>query len=134
VPGPSTDTEPVAELPIDAADMSSARRARAWARDWLGGAVAPDAGHDLALVLSELVTNAVLHGSAPVLVRLTRTVVGVRVEVEDDSPALPRRRRIRPDAPGGRGLLLVASVSERWGVQRRAHGKRVWAELRLHLG
>ncbi|GHG13598.1 ATP-binding protein [Streptomyces filamentosus] len=85
------------------------------------------------LIVSELVTNAVLHartGGASVRVVVTR-VHGDRVQVAvtdlDQRP--PTLVEAGPDEERGRGLALVAAVSESWGCERRAWGKRVWAEL-----
>ncbi|MFE0457986.1 SpoIIE family protein phosphatase [Kitasatospora sp. NPDC058965] len=82
------------------------------------------------LMVSELVTNAVRHAKKPVTLRLVRTSV-LRCEVGDDSPALPRRRRARPEDEHGRGLELVAKCADGWGATRLGGGKVVWFEQRL---
>lgn len=89
---------------------------------------------DAELVVSELVTNALLHGRAPVRVRILRTPVGLRLEVQDGGNHLPLQVAAREMAMTGRGLSLVAAVASTWGVDsggapRRVAGKVVWAEL-----
>ncbi|MCZ9344424.1 ATP-binding protein [Streptomyces sp. TRM76130] len=93
------------------------------------------ASDTVTLVVAELAANAVLHGCVPgrdFELRMTydRIVGLVRVEVSDTHPALPDPAALPPaDADGGRGLLLVAAVADRWGVAgRTGPGKTVWAE------
>ncbi|MFJ8233115.1 ATP-binding protein [Streptomyces sp. NPDC094448] len=86
-----------------------------------------------ALVLSELVTNAVRYGAAAgrqIETRCARTPGGLRIEVHDTGDGRPSLRMPAPDADGGRGLWLVAELADRWGVENRVGpGKYVWAEL-----
>lgn len=86
---------------------------------------------DASTVVTELATNALLHGSLPaeLVVRLLPGGM-VRLEVFDSSSALPVRARQDQGAMTGRGLALVHALTDRWGVQRRERGKVVWAELR----
>ncbi|AYN37992.1 hypothetical protein D9753_02395 [Streptomyces dangxiongensis] len=92
-----------------------------------------DARDDVVLVVSELVTNALVHAAGWIGCRLLGTADRVRIEVEDQAggAALPAVRRPGPDDPHGRGLLLVGTLSHDWGVAavpgRRA--RVVWAEL-----
>jgi len=87
----------------------------------------------VALVVSELLTNAVKHASTNV--RLTMTVEptdGVRLTVDDDDPRAPdlHRTQMPPgDAEGGRGLAIIDALSDRWGVDVRPSGKSVWCVL-----
>lgn len=84
------------------------------------------------LVVSELVTNAVLHARTAIGVVITLLDDGaVRLEVSDDSSALPQRRLYSEASGTGRGLVLVNALSAGWGVAPRhdAEGKTVWAEL-----
>ncbi|MFD6598234.1 ATP-binding protein [Streptomyces coelicoflavus] len=77
----------------------------------------PDApAEDARLVVSELVTNAITHGSGDVRLRLRHDNRELRISVTDDSIVPARRRRAGADDHGGRGLHLVARVSLRWGV------------------
>jgi GAF domain-containing protein len=90
----------------------------------------PSVVEDVELVVSELVTNALLHGSAPVVLRLSTIGSRVRVEVEDGGRHLPVRMRDDPTAMTGRGLSLVARLSTGWGVDpAEGSGKVVWAEV-----
>ncbi|GGY32516.1 SpoIIE family protein phosphatase [Streptomyces djakartensis] len=82
------------------------------------------------LIVSELVTNAIRYGSAPIELRLIRAGVLV-CEVSDGSSAAPHLRRARVFDEGGRGLLLVAQVAERWGSRHTPAGKTIWAEQPL---
>jgi anti-sigma regulatory factor (Ser/Thr protein kinase) len=86
------------------------------------------------LVLSELVTNAVLHATEPIMVLVTRQDDALRIEVSDGdtrmSDIAPRPAR-DPRRAGGRGLQIVNSLARDWGVTRRADGKTVWAEVGL---
>jgi GAF domain-containing protein/anti-sigma regulatory factor (Ser/Thr protein kinase) len=102
--------------------------ARHWVADSLAGTPHADLVPDAELVVSELVTNAILHGSAPVTVRVA-VGTSVRIEVGDGSRTAPVRARARTDAMTGRGLALVAALARDWGVESRPGGKVVWCEL-----
>lgn len=84
---------------------------------------------DVALLTSELVTNAVTHARSAADVTLRRDGRAVRVEVRDRDVAPPRKRR--PDERGGRGLHLVEAIADRWGIETRHPGKVVWFEIDL---
>ena len=85
---------------------------------------------DTELVVTELVTNALLHGEPPVTIRLLILGPRIRVEVEDAGRAIPIRSLSDPDSMTGRGLALMSSLANRWGVDPgRSGGKVVWAEL-----
>ncbi|HVV77718.1 MAG TPA: SpoIIE family protein phosphatase [Mycobacteriales bacterium] len=84
---------------------------------------------DAEQVVSELVTNAILHGLEPVTLRILRGEHALRLEVEDRGRALPVLARPSMDAMTGRGLSLVAALASGWGVEESAAGKVVWAEL-----
>jgi anti-sigma regulatory factor (Ser/Thr protein kinase) len=88
-----------------------------------------------ALAMSEVVTNAILHGQPPITVRLRGTRAHPRVEVRDaspDPPALPQaemqQEYLLELATFGRGLAIVASSSLAWGAERDGDGKLVWFE------
>jgi anti-sigma regulatory factor (Ser/Thr protein kinase) len=85
---------------------------------------------DAALLLSELATNAVMHAQSAFTVVVRYDGSTLRVEVGDESHAQPRLRRPRAhDGAGGRGLMLVDTLSVAWGVVATPSGKRVWFEL-----
>lgn len=91
---------------------------------------------DLLLLLSELVSNAVLHGrvgpEASIGVQVQEVAELVRVEVSDPGAGFDweRRRRERPRREGGFGLALVERIAERWGIERERGRTRVWFELK----
>lgn len=84
---------------------------------------------DLALVVSELVTNAVLHARPPLELEIDVEDGGVTLVVRDGAPDPPRPRGAGPSAEGGRGLHLVDELSQATGVAPDPPGKRVWAAL-----
>ncbi|MEU3574779.1 ATP-binding protein [Kitasatospora sp. NPDC036755] len=109
-------------------------RARAFAAgaldDW--GTNPPRLAADVALVVAELVANAMLHGDGPLELVLDLTPTRLRVEVSDRSPVLPAPRRPHtPALPGGHGLFVVERIADGWGAAPHALGKSVWAELDL---
>lgn len=91
--------------------------------------VDPDVVADVQLVATELVTNACLHGGPPVEFTLLASNGAVRLEVADGGADMPAVRDPAPDARSGRGLLLVAATTVRWGVTVTSPGKIVWAEF-----
>ncbi|WP_370416115.1 SpoIIE family protein phosphatase [Streptomyces fradiae] len=109
--------------------LSSARHMiRAAVRAWGAGS----RSDEIELVADELTTNALMHtdGGAIVTLRmLTGPERRLRVEVEDRSSALPRRREAGESGVSGRGLLLVERLSDAWGVEPRGGGKCVWCEF-----
>jgi DNA-binding NarL/FixJ family response regulator len=111
-----------------ARDPRAPSDARRFVREQLGDGV-EDLLSSVELLVSELVTNAVVHASSEPQVGVRVSPATVRVEVYDDVPTLPHRRT--PDAlgPGGRGLLLLDRIASRWGVDAHGEGKVVWFEL-----
>lgn len=93
-----------------------------------------DLGDTAALLLSELVTNALRHGSPPgreIVVTVRRADGLLRLEVEDAGDSLPRPRTPDLIDECGRGLALVAALADDWGVApRQGPGKRVWVTLK----
>ena len=83
------------------------------------------------LVVSELVTNAIRYGSRPIRLRLIHDAATLIVEVSDTSHTAPHLRRAKMFDEGGRGLLLVAQLTQRWGSRHTPEGKTIWAELAL---
>ncbi|MFI6335623.1 SpoIIE family protein phosphatase [Streptomyces sp. NPDC050535] len=83
------------------------------------------------LVVSELVTNAIRYGEPPIRLRLIHDATTLICEVSDSSHTAPHLRRARIFDEGGRGLLLVAQLTQRWGSRHTTDGKTIWAELTL---
>ncbi|MEV7779720.1 ATP-binding protein [Kitasatospora sp. NPDC088351] len=134
------------------ADPAEVGRARRWVRSrLLNHGVDPDApiAETVVLVVSELVTNAVVHTGCPAVLRLcfpvdgescgsgaggvrqSATVGPLRVEVADASQVAPAPRHAGADADAtnGRGLELVELLCDRWGWYPDGSGKRVWCEI-----
>ncbi|WP_221499402.1 ATP-binding protein [Streptomyces griseomycini] len=114
------------------ADPGAVRAARSAVRARLRGWDLDSVGDLTALLVSELVTNALRHATGPIGVRLVRPadLGGVLlVEVSDPLPEFPHERVARPDDEGGRGLQLLESTSRRWGTRPGGAGKTVWFEL-----
>jgi PAS domain-containing protein len=82
------------------------------------------------LVVSELVTNAIRHAEPPIQLRLIHDR-GLICEVSDASNTAPHMRRARTYDEGGRGLLLVAQLTQHWGTRPTPTGKTIWAEQTL---
>jgi hypothetical protein len=115
------------EVGPDPADLGQARaRARAALDGW---AVPTDAAETVVLVVSELLTNALVHSGRATSARLLRTGHRIVVEVADPSSSFPRRRHAEVDDENGRGLELVSLLATRWGSRAASDGKIVWAEL-----
>ncbi|MFD7627764.1 SpoIIE family protein phosphatase [Streptomyces sp. NPDC059851] len=106
------------------------------ARHMIGAAVrawgAGERADEIELVADELIVNALMHTDGPAIVTL-RVLTGperrLRVEVEDRSSALPRRREAGDSGVSGRGLMLVDRLAGAWGVESRGSGKCVWCEF-----
>jgi serine phosphatase RsbU (regulator of sigma subunit)/anti-sigma regulatory factor (Ser/Thr protein kinase) len=85
---------------------------------------------DAELIVTELATNAVLHGRSPATLRVGQLSGCIRVEVEDSGRDLPIRMRSSYEAMTGRGLGMVAALATSWGIDPGSSGgKIVWAEL-----
>ncbi len=84
------------------------------------------------LLVSELVTNAVLHGAPPITMRVECDGSnGLRVSVTDNNPQPAQVRQAGPADESGRGMRLVDVISDDWGVEPRTGvGKDVWFRLR----
>jgi anti-sigma regulatory factor (Ser/Thr protein kinase) len=116
---------------ILAADQAAARAGRSHLTMVASTLGTAPALVEVALVLvSELVTNAVLHGrSNPRLAVLARAGGGLFVGVGDDNSRYPVMQDEDQQALGGRGLRLLDSLATRWGVRPEPPGKVVWFEL-----
>lgn len=127
-PRPRAVVLTVAELTLD--DQPDAVPHARWlARRALDGEVSDDVVADTELVVTELVTNAALHGRPPITVRV---LLGgcVRVEVGDAGRFAPVMVGRNVDAMTGRGLSLVAALASDWGIEVLPEGgKLVWVEM-----
>lgn len=95
------------------------------ARGWGLG----DVGSLAELLVSEVVTNAVEHGTSGGVVEVVALPAGLRVAVTDRSEGHPEMRHPGNMEPTGRGLAIVDRLSRWWGVERAAGGKTVWFEV-----
>ncbi|MGW7691321.1 SpoIIE family protein phosphatase [Streptomyces asiaticus] len=109
------------------ADPSVVVRAREQVTRQLADWKLDDLAFTTELVVSELVTNAIRYASGPIGLRLIRDRVLV-CEVSDPSNSQPRLRRARSTDEGGRGLFLVAQLTDRWGSRYTQSGKTIWTE------
>ena len=112
-----------------AAEVQSAGSARRFVETTLEEWDCADSLEIVKLLVSELVTNAVLHAGsdAEVVVQLTPSML--HIEVMDDSPVMPILREAGSSETSGRGLALVANYAAAWGTRRLAHGKSVWFDV-----
>ena len=112
------------------ADLGSPGVARRWLADECAGQdVSDEACYSAQLATSELVTNAVIHARSAVTLVLLLTAGALRVEVSDDDPTRPQSRDASAAATSGRGMQIVGSVADRWGVTGHSDGKTVWFEV-----
>src|ERR1700712_3840990 len=118
------------ELPATPAAASVARLfVRCLCEEWGVGAVADVAE----LLSSELVTNAVVHARSAIELEAAWTHSDLRVDVRDAGTGAGQVQAKTSPAPteaeGGRGLAIVASLADSWGVEETGHGKSVWFSL-----
>ncbi|MEU0968921.1 SpoIIE family protein phosphatase [Streptomyces sp. NPDC005917] len=118
------------DVPPDPAQVAHFRQAAtecltAWGLD--------EAAFVTELVVSELVTNAIRYGEPPIQLRLIRDRALI-CEVYDGNSTSPHLRRAHAYDEGGRGLLLVAQLTQRWGSRQTDGGKTIWAEQPLPEG
>ncbi|MCF1595500.1 SpoIIE family protein phosphatase [Streptomyces muensis] len=112
------------------AEPTAAGRARTLVRDRLAEWGLEELSFTTELIVSELVTNAYRYAGGPVLLRLIRDGQLI-CEVADTSSTSPHLRQARGTDEGGRGLFLVAQLSERWGTRYGRNRKTIWAEQPL---
>jgi hypothetical protein len=109
-------------------DPSAVAETRKNVREQLAAWHLENAGFIAELVVSELVTNAIRHGAPPIQLRLIHDSTLI-CEVSDASSTAPHLRRARIFDEGGRGLLLVAQLTQDWGTRQTYKGKTIWAEF-----
>ena len=95
----------------------------------LTGAGRDDLVETAELLVSEVVTNALVHAGTPIDLSISVQADGLRVEVGDGSTHLPSPRSYAPTAGTGRGLMLLEQMVDEWGVSPGARGKTVWFRL-----
>jgi anti-sigma regulatory factor (Ser/Thr protein kinase) len=105
------------------------RLARAFVADRLHGWNLEAMIEVATLVVSEVVTNAVIHARSDAELSLERTPTALRISVTDHGTGARTSRELSPGADGGRGLMIVEKLSTSWGAEPTDAGNRVWAEL-----
>ena len=110
-------------FPPDAAAVHTARR---YVRDCLASQGL--ASFTAEMIVSELMANVIRHAGSPVTVSV-HVGHSIRIEVHDDSRALPSIMEADEDAECGRGLAIVDALASRWGVRPTEAGKCVWVEM-----
>ncbi|MFB8775794.1 ATP-binding protein [Streptomyces broussonetiae] len=116
-----------------ACDPACVGRARRITRAFLGlWNVNGELAENILLAVSELVTNAIEHGTGDVALRLWYPHGELRIEVTDDNPAPAELRLAGDDDVSGRGLFLVAVLARTWGVSK--DGKTTWCMFRIPEG
>ena len=108
---------------------SSVGEARRLVRDHLHEADRDDLTEAAELLVSEMVTNALVHAGTPIDLSLSVAADGLLVEIGDGSPHLPTRCYYAPTAGTGRGLMLLEQLADDWGVSPQPEGKKVWFHL-----
>lgn len=112
-----------------AADPASVSAARAFVATQLAS---DDAGlvDRVLLLVSELASNSVRHAQSAFVLHVERDAGAIRVSVHDDGDGRPQVRHPAPSDPSGRGLQIVAALSDEWGVDADGPGKSVWFVVR----
>jgi anti-sigma regulatory factor (Ser/Thr protein kinase) len=121
------DDAAAASLPIPG-DHAAAREARRFVLSHLPAQPAGDDVDRVLLCVSELVSNAIEHGRPPRHLRVLVTGRTVRVEVGDADSSHPEPQSVSPLSLRGRGLQIVETAADSWGVRSLPDGKVVWFE------
>jgi hypothetical protein len=111
------------------AELDSVRAARHVTAGLLDGETAQEVAELVAIVVTELASNAVLHASSGFTLTISRSPVAVRIAVRDDSPLVPLDDGRPFDIRTGHGLSVVTQLACAWDVEGLPNGKVVWAEL-----
>ncbi|WP_241562049.1 ATP-binding SpoIIE family protein phosphatase [Streptomyces hoynatensis] len=109
-------------------DPTAVGRARELVNRQLADWGLPEAAFSTELIVSELVTNAIRHAGGPIRLRVIREN-SLICEVSDGSSTTPHLRRARTLDENGRGLFIVAQLTQRWGTRQTSEGKTIWAEF-----
>lgn len=111
--------------PVRSAVAAARRHVERACREWHLEALEDNA----LLLTSEVVTNAILHGTGAVRLQMHRSASRLRIEVGDDDPELPSAQDSGNALESGRGLMIVNTLSTDWGAEQLGAGKIVWFEL-----
>ncbi|HVE98951.1 MAG TPA: ATP-binding protein [Mycobacteriales bacterium] len=125
----ATDSRTVVSMELDITPRSvglARRFALATCAEW---GIDADRADDVAVVVSELVTNAIVHAESRSMLRMRLGPASLRLEVVDHGPGAPDPQHASNDDEHGRGLLIVAAYADAWGISPDGNGKIVWAEL-----
>ena len=117
-----------------AAEAASVPGARRFVTDGLLEWGRPHLVDDAALCVTEMAANSALHSGSPYMqVRMSDLEPGVRLSVEDDGALIPLPAVAPPPVASqgttGRGLAIVSVLAKSWGIEERADGRRIWADL-----
>ena len=124
------DAVPQLRRRLGRADLRAVPEARRALRELLGQWGKHGQSDVAELLTSELVTNAIVHTDHDAVLTATVGPHGLRVEVRDFVARRPQLRiPVADDGTNGRGLLLVQSLADAWGVRPHGVGKAVWFEL-----
>ncbi|MGW4518117.1 ATP-binding SpoIIE family protein phosphatase [Streptomyces sp. NPDC004393] len=131
--GPSAEAQHnVRQLRIHRRDLHGAQQTRRLLREWLAGWDLSAMADDEELLVSEVVTNGLVHGDSDVYIYVHKYPERIRVEVRDSDPHLAQTvtvPREEDQAEGGRGLVIVSALASAWGNSPSGRGKTVWFEL-----
>ncbi len=108
---------------------ASPRAARSFLREVLPESAQADLTDVILLLVTELVTNAVIHARTSIHVQVAVDSQRVRIDVQDDAPDPPVRKSASSESLNGRGLLLLDRLADRWGFEPNPSGKTVWFEV-----
>ncbi|MEU6950308.1 PAS domain-containing protein [Streptomyces sp. NPDC046316] len=111
-------------------ELTAVSEARRWAVRTVEEWGLTETAFAVELIVSELVTNAIRHGTPPIHLRIIRNPADhtVTCEISDAGTAAPHLRRARAADEGGRGIFISGELSDRWGVRWSEQGKTVWTE------
>jgi anti-sigma regulatory factor (Ser/Thr protein kinase) len=113
-----------------ASSIDAPRKARRAITELLARSGRADLGADAGVLVSELVTNAVLHAGGPITISAAYLDSTLHVEVHDTETApLPRLQKPSPSDKTGRGHHLVALLADRWAIRPSPAGKTIWFEI-----
>ncbi len=130
-PVPAASTVRAAALTLGESRVSASQARQFTTATLAHWGVGRETAEPAVLVVSELVSNALLHAAGGVELRLRRTQRQLHVDVRDRNTRLPSRRGAEPSDEGGRGLHLVDHFCCRWGARQTDGGKSVWCEFDL---